>query len=312
MTLAPRQPTARLSPDYHEPMTASPTDPHPDADPETLIKQPRLWRDNGWTATVIKNEDDDGWAVAMTLDGQAEPALVGPWTMGRDKKNPKPLDVNAFNTLVKTAREVIRRHEQQQHADGAVVVNVGAVHAAFEPLEPVQHHLLADHADHVVDDLIVCACFHRRSDEFHITPNAGKITANGTLHNVNSTTLSGCTNAGHPVACAAGESWATPPSARRAKPRVRMKRSDSSGSKVCLSTSMASMRGRSSGPASVHSFGFFAASDARMISMSSSSVRSTQVKPWRSKLRPANATSGAASIRARAAAARPPPRARTS
>jgi hypothetical protein len=36
--------------------------------------------------------------------------------MGRDKKNPKPLDTNAFNTLVKTASEVIRRHEQQLHA----------------------------------------------------------------------------------------------------------------------------------------------------------------------------------------------------
>jgi hypothetical protein len=36
--------------------------------------------------------------------------------MGRDKKNPKPLDVNAFNTLVKTANEVLRRHEQQLHA----------------------------------------------------------------------------------------------------------------------------------------------------------------------------------------------------
>jgi hypothetical protein len=48
--------------------------------------------------------------------GEAEPALVGPWTMGRDKKNPKPLDTNAFNTLVKTASEVLRRHEQQLHA----------------------------------------------------------------------------------------------------------------------------------------------------------------------------------------------------
>jgi hypothetical protein len=99
-------------------MSALPPDhaDDPSAEPES-IKQPRLWRDNGWTARVIKNEDDDGWAVAMTPDGQAEPALVGPWTMGRDKKNPKPLDVNAFNTLVKTAREVIRRHEQQQHAN---------------------------------------------------------------------------------------------------------------------------------------------------------------------------------------------------
>ncbi len=80
------------------------------------ITQPRLWRDNGWTARVIKNEDDDGWAVAMTPDGQSEPALVGPWTMGRDKKNPKPLDSAAFNTLVKTAGEFVRRHEQQLHA----------------------------------------------------------------------------------------------------------------------------------------------------------------------------------------------------
>jgi hypothetical protein len=36
--------------------------------------------------------------------------------MGRDKRNPKPLDTNAFNTLVKTASEVLRRHEQQLHA----------------------------------------------------------------------------------------------------------------------------------------------------------------------------------------------------
>ena len=80
------------------------------------IHEPRLWRDNGWTARVVKNEDDDGWAVAMVPDGQAEPALVGPWTMGRDKKNPKPLDTSAFNTLVKTAAEFVRRHEQQLHA----------------------------------------------------------------------------------------------------------------------------------------------------------------------------------------------------
>jgi hypothetical protein len=80
------------------------------------IQEDRFWRDNGWTARVIKNEDDDGWAVAMTPDGQSEPALVGPWTMGRDKKNPKPLDTAAFHTLVKTASEFVRRHEQQLHA----------------------------------------------------------------------------------------------------------------------------------------------------------------------------------------------------
>jgi len=90
-------------------MTDAPDTPSP-------VQEPRLWSDGRWTARVIKNEDDDGWAVAMTLQGEAEPALVGPWTMGRDKKNPKPLDVSAFNTLVKTASEVLRRHEQQLHA----------------------------------------------------------------------------------------------------------------------------------------------------------------------------------------------------
>ncbi|MDF3839711.1 hypothetical protein P3W85_43265 [Cupriavidus basilensis] len=96
----------------------SPDADDPDAAGETVekIQEPRLWRADGWTARVIKNEDDDGWAVAMIKDGEPEPALVGPWTMGRDKKNPKPLDANAFSTLVKTASEVLRRHEQQLHA----------------------------------------------------------------------------------------------------------------------------------------------------------------------------------------------------
>lgn len=87
-----------------------------DADSPEVVNADRLWCDNGWTARVVKNEDDEGWAVEMVKRGEAEPALVGPWTMGRDKKNPKPLDVSAFNTLVKTAAEVIRRHEQQLHA----------------------------------------------------------------------------------------------------------------------------------------------------------------------------------------------------
>jgi len=81
-----------------------------------LIKEARLWCDNGWTARIIKNEDDEGWAVEMIKDGEREPALVGPWTMGRDKKNPKPLDASAFNTLVKTASEFRQRQVQQLHA----------------------------------------------------------------------------------------------------------------------------------------------------------------------------------------------------
>jgi len=84
------------------------------ADDEVMEAQ--LWRKNGWIAKVIKNPDDDGWAVEMTRIGDDEPALVGPWTMGRDKKNPKPLDQPAFLTLVKTATEVLRRHEQSARA----------------------------------------------------------------------------------------------------------------------------------------------------------------------------------------------------
>lgn len=90
-----------------------------------LMQEPRLWQDGVWTAKVIKNEDDDGWAVAMYKAGESEPALVGPWTMGRDKKNPKPLDGTAFITLVKTASEFVRRSEQQLHAqlNQSVTVN---------------------------------------------------------------------------------------------------------------------------------------------------------------------------------------------
>lgn len=78
------------------------------------IMEPTRWRKAGWIAQVQRNDDDHGWAVSMTRVGDHEPALVGPWTMGRDKTNPKPLDAGAFATLVKTAAEVLRRHEQSQ------------------------------------------------------------------------------------------------------------------------------------------------------------------------------------------------------
>jgi hypothetical protein len=133
----------------HSPLEAKKRNMHDEApDHETSedqqVQEPRLWQGNGWTAKVIKNEDDEGWAVAMIKDGEPEPALVGPWTMGRDKKNPKPLDTAAFNTLVKTASEVIRRHEQQLHAmlhkstvvsteQGEMKVTLDIVPDEFEP-----------------------------------------------------------------------------------------------------------------------------------------------------------------------------------
>ena len=96
-----------------------------DMQDQALVQEPRRWQNEQWTAQVIKNDDDDGWAVAMYKDGESEPALVGPWTMGRDKKNPKPLDGTAFITLVKTASEFVRRSEQQLHAqlNQSVTVN---------------------------------------------------------------------------------------------------------------------------------------------------------------------------------------------
>lgn len=124
--------------------------PREDADAD-LIQEPRLWGDGRWTARVIKNEDDDGWAVSMTLRGESEPALVGPWTMGRDKKNPKPLDAPAFHTLVKTASEVLRRHEQQLHAQLNKEMFLGAgsrrirVRLRIVPDEEYPYALLSAH-----------------------------------------------------------------------------------------------------------------------------------------------------------------------
>ena len=78
------------------------------------IMEPTLWRKNGWTARVIKNDDDEGWAVEIRKEGLAEPALISPWVMGRDKKNPKPFDGPAFATFVKTASEVLDRSARQR------------------------------------------------------------------------------------------------------------------------------------------------------------------------------------------------------
>lgn len=78
---------------------------------EDDLADPRRWTKSGWIAHVIKNENDEGWAVSMTRVGDAEPVLVSPWTMGRDKVNPKPLDHAGFATLLKGATDVLRRHE---------------------------------------------------------------------------------------------------------------------------------------------------------------------------------------------------------
>ena len=83
---------------------------------EDETSDPRLWKKAGWIARVIRSENDEGWAASMTREGDSEPVLVSPWTMGRDKVNPKPLDHAGFATLLKGARDVLRRHEDALRA----------------------------------------------------------------------------------------------------------------------------------------------------------------------------------------------------
>ena len=131
---------------------------HTNTDTSEKLQQPRLWQGDGWTAQVMKNEDDDGWAVAMIKDGEPEPALIGPWTLGRDKKNPKPLDVNAFNTLVKTAHEFVRRHEQQLyaslHQSIEVTASAGRVTVSLDIVPDEDHpHAVLTALDEAGDEL---------------------------------------------------------------------------------------------------------------------------------------------------------------
>ncbi|MDP2344457.1 MAG: hypothetical protein Q8O67_26100 [Deltaproteobacteria bacterium] len=90
------------------------------------VMEPTLWKKVGWIARVIKNDDDEGWAVEMMRMGDSEPALVGPWVMGRDKKNPKPLNAKDFGTLVKTASEVLERHVQHARAQTHKTITISA------------------------------------------------------------------------------------------------------------------------------------------------------------------------------------------
>ncbi|CAN5716057.1 hypothetical protein BH11MYX2_BH11MYX2_26920 [soil metagenome] len=103
---------------------------------------PRHWKKDGWSARVVKNDSDVGWAVEMKRESDDEPALVTPWTMGRDKVNPKPLDQSAFITLVKTASEVLLRHEQSQRA---------RLHRTFSYVTPEGQSIRVD-LDIVPDD----------------------------------------------------------------------------------------------------------------------------------------------------------------
>ena len=80
-----------------------------------MEKKPIVWKiqNRGWTAEIVKSEEGDGWAVNMTRDGDDAPVYSGPWTMGRNKIDPKPMDQHAFNTWVKSATEFLARSQYQ-------------------------------------------------------------------------------------------------------------------------------------------------------------------------------------------------------
>lgn len=84
--------------------------------PQSALQESRLWSDSEWTARVTKNDHGDGWAVEMTMDGDAGPSLVLPWPRERGGDEPKSLDVTAFATLKKNASAERRKHEKQLHA----------------------------------------------------------------------------------------------------------------------------------------------------------------------------------------------------
>src|ERR1041384_4454119 len=75
---------------------------------EDETSDPKLWKKAGETA--------GGGGVRRPGAAESEPVLVSPWTMGRDKVSPKPLDHSGFATLCKGANDVLRRHAAALHA----------------------------------------------------------------------------------------------------------------------------------------------------------------------------------------------------
>ena len=120
--LAPAQPPLQLSLICAD--GARPAHPTPASRPPLFRLDPlparlgdgRQWSENGWSVSVVRNHDGDGWAVRVRRDGGSEPVLLAPWATECDSLSPKPLDQLAFNTLVKTAAGMLERQAHQLHA----------------------------------------------------------------------------------------------------------------------------------------------------------------------------------------------------
>ena len=100
-----------------------------------IEKNGYIWRGRGWTAEIIKNEYDDGWAIEMTPDGQEEPVYMAPWTMGRNKKDPKPLKQKDFISWIKSASEFMARSRFQSQTKNNR--NVDVISSSGERLQVI-------------------------------------------------------------------------------------------------------------------------------------------------------------------------------
>ena len=142
------------------------------------------WSGKGWHAHVVVAEDGEGWAVEMRRDGDEDPVLVSPWTMGRNKKDPKPLNEADFGALVKAARDFLARAEAQARAatrkSMQLVLGDGtAVKATFELIgdedDPQGRLRVVDGAGVVVveDEVEPSFAFSRLSIEAWIRRSGG-------------------------------------------------------------------------------------------------------------------------------------------
>lgn len=136
----------------------------------------RQWSEGGWTASVIRNQDGDGWAVQMRRSGESEPVLLAPWATERDSPEPRPLDQAAFNALVRTATGTLERRVQQLHASlhKRVALSLGGsqweVTLDVVPDEYEPHALLA-----AIDDGGECVAREKVLPDFKLTTATARV-----------------------------------------------------------------------------------------------------------------------------------------
>lgn len=109
--------------------TASPTPSGHQAPAPTpdVSQDRRLWQLEGWTVRVSPAEEDHAWAVEVKRHGEAEPVLLQPWSTLQDSTEPRPLDRDAVEGLIRCARDNLQRSARQLRAMLHRQVNVSAL-----------------------------------------------------------------------------------------------------------------------------------------------------------------------------------------